>query len=57
MIQLHYYPSTAAMIPHIVLEEIGAPFDRQRMNRLLDLAAIGSRSIIAKQREVLADLL
>jgi ribonuclease PH len=35
----------------------GAPFDRQRMNRLLDLAAIGSRSIIAKQREVLADLL
>ena len=23
MIQLHYYPSTAAMVPHIVLEEIG----------------------------------
>jgi len=26
--QLHYYPSTAAMVPHIVLEEIGAPYER-----------------------------
>ena len=24
-IQLHYYPSTAAMVPHIVLEELGVP--------------------------------
>ena len=24
-IRLHYYPSTAAMIPHIVLEELGVP--------------------------------
>ena len=35
----------------------GAPFDRQRMNRLLDLAQIGTRQLFAKQREALADLL
>jgi hypothetical protein len=23
MIKLHYYPSTAAMVPHILLEELG----------------------------------
>ena len=27
MIQLHYYPSTAAMVPHILLEEIGEPYE------------------------------
>jgi glutathione S-transferase len=27
MIQLHYYPSTAAMAPHVLLEEIGVPFE------------------------------
>ena len=27
MIQLHYYPSTASMIPHLVLEELGVPFE------------------------------
>ncbi|MES2581865.1 MAG: glutathione S-transferase family protein [Pseudomonadota bacterium] len=27
MIQLHYAPATAAMIPHLLLEEIGAPFE------------------------------
>ena len=31
--QLHYYPSTAAMIPHIVLEEIGAPYERVLVDR------------------------
>jgi len=35
----------------------GAPFDRDRMNRLLDLAARGVRQMIAKQREVLAGAL
>ena len=35
----------------------GAPFDRQRMNRLLDLAQVGTRLMFAKQREALADLL
>jgi len=30
---LHYYPSTAAMIPHIVLEEIGAPYERVLVDR------------------------
>jgi glutathione S-transferase len=32
-IQLHYYPSTAAMIPHIVLEELGAPYERVLVDR------------------------
>ena len=33
MIQLHYYPSTAAMVPHIVLEEIGVPYERVLVDR------------------------
>lgn len=28
MIQLHYSPSTAAMAPHILLEELGVPFEK-----------------------------
>ncbi|MES2977417.1 MAG: glutathione S-transferase family protein [Pseudomonadota bacterium] len=27
MKQLHYYPGTAAMIPHLLLEEMGEPFE------------------------------
>jgi glutathione S-transferase len=34
MKQLHYYPSTAAMVPHIVLEEIGVPYRRVLVDRL-----------------------
>lgn len=34
--QLHYYPSTAAMIPHIVLEELGAPYERVLVDRTKD---------------------
>ena len=33
MRQLHYYPSTASMAPHIVLHEIGAPFDLVLVDR------------------------
>jgi glutathione S-transferase len=33
MMQLHYYPSTAAMVPHIVLEEIGQPYERVLVDR------------------------
>jgi len=33
MIQLHYYPSTASMVPHIVLEEIGVPYQRVLVDR------------------------
>ena len=33
MIQLHYYPSTASMAPNILLEEIGAPFQRVLVDR------------------------
>lgn len=34
MISLHYYPSTAAMAPHILLEDIGVPYQRVLVDRL-----------------------
>ncbi len=34
----------------------GTPFDRDRLNRLLDLAGVGTRQMLAKQREVLAGI-
>ncbi|MDB5947103.1 MAG: Glutathione S-transferase (Glutathione transferase)-like protein, partial [Ramlibacter sp.] len=33
MIELHYYPSTAAMVPHILLEEIGVAYRRVLVDR------------------------
>ena len=33
MIQLHYYPSTASMIAHLLLEELGVPFERVLVDR------------------------
>ena len=33
MIQLHYVPSTASMAPHILLEELGVPFDLIRIDK------------------------
>jgi len=36
MIQLHYYPSTAAMVPHILLEELGVPYERVFVDRAAD---------------------
>jgi glutathione S-transferase len=27
MLQLHYYPSNASMVPHLLLEEIGTPYE------------------------------
>jgi glutathione S-transferase len=33
MIQLHFYPSTAAMVPHILLEELGVPYERVLIDR------------------------
>ena len=33
MIELHYYPGTAAMVPHILLEEIGVPYRRVLVDR------------------------
>ena len=36
MRQLHYYPSTASMAPHIVLHEIGAPFELVLVHRMQD---------------------
>ena len=37
MIRLHYYPSTAAMVPHILLEELGVPFERVLVDRTQNL--------------------
>jgi glutathione S-transferase len=36
MLQLHHYPSTAAMAPHIVLQELGVPFELVRVDRLAE---------------------
>ncbi len=36
MIQLHHYPSTASMIPHIVLEEMGIPYELVLVDRARD---------------------
>ena len=36
MIQLHYYPSTASMIPHLLLEEMGIPFELVLVDRTVD---------------------
>jgi glutathione S-transferase len=36
MIQLHYYPSTAAMVPHILLEEMDVPYERVLVDRSTD---------------------
>ncbi len=33
MIQLHYYPSNASMAPHLLLEEIGQPFELKKVDR------------------------
>jgi glutathione S-transferase len=37
MIRLHFYPSTAAMVPHILLEELGVPYERVLVDRANDL--------------------
>jgi glutathione S-transferase len=36
MLHLHYYPSTASMVPHIVLEELGVPYQRVLVDRTVD---------------------
>lgn len=36
MIQLHYYPSTASMIPHLLLQEMGIPFALVLVDRTVD---------------------
>jgi glutathione S-transferase len=33
MIRLHHAPSTAAMVPHILLEELGVPYERVPVDR------------------------
>ena len=32
MLVLYYWPDASSMVPHIVLEEIGAPYERQLVN-------------------------
>lgn len=36
MMQLHHYPSTASMVPHILLEELGIPFELVLVDRMRD---------------------
>jgi glutathione S-transferase len=36
MIRLHHYPSTAAMVPHILLEELGVAYERVHVDRAAD---------------------
>ncbi len=36
MIQLHFYPSTASMVPHLLLEEMGVPYERVLVDRSVD---------------------
>jgi len=37
LIQLHHYPSTASMVPHILLEELGVPYERVLVDRTQDV--------------------
>ena len=34
--QLHYFPSNASMVPHMLLEELGLPFELHYVDRALD---------------------
>jgi glutathione S-transferase len=34
MIQLHHFPSTASMVPHILLEELEVPYERVLVDRV-----------------------
>lgn len=34
--QLHHYPGTASMVPHILLEELGVPYERVLVDRAQD---------------------
>jgi glutathione S-transferase len=36
MMQLHYFPSNASMTPHMVLEELGAPYELVRVDRTIN---------------------
>jgi glutathione S-transferase len=36
VLQLHYFPSNASMAPHIVLEELGVPFELKLVDRTND---------------------
>ena len=33
MLQLHYFPGNASLIPHVVLEELGVPFELKYVDR------------------------
>ena len=33
MIQLHYYPGNASLVPHLLLEELGLPFELRLVDR------------------------
>ena len=33
MIQLHYFPGNASLTPHMLLEELGVPFELKLVDR------------------------
>ena len=35
MLELHYHPSNASMAPHLLLEEMGLPFELKRVDRAM----------------------
>ncbi len=45
MRQLHYYPSNASMTPHVLLEELGVPYERVLVDR--DVGAHRSPAYLA----------
>lgn len=62
MIHLHYYPSTASMAPHIMLEELGLAYERvlvdrtqnaQKMTSYLRLNPNGSIPVLSDEDLVL----
>ena len=52
MLQLHYHPSNASMAPHLLLEELGAPFElklvdrAQRAHKAPDYLALNPNGLI-----------
>ena len=36
MLKLHYHPSDASLMPHILLEELGVPFALQLVDRAIN---------------------
>jgi glutathione S-transferase len=40
MLQLHYFPGSASLIPHILLEELGVPYEPVVVDRTVRRAQV-----------------